>query len=81
MDLSEYYLNTEMYTSDCPAIGLPVSQLASEDGWMEVVKRKNRSRVAPEDGRGSGGSHPSSPKVMLQSSTKNISNHHLIYRR
>ena len=44
------------------------------------VKRKI-TRVTPEDGRGSGGTAPSVPKVMLQSSTKIISNHHLIYRR
>ena len=55
-----------------PTVGLSeVSQLASEDGFQVV--RRNRKRVTPEDGRGSGGTAPSSPKVMLQSSTKNIS--------
>ena len=56
-----------------PTVGLSeVSQLASEDGF-QVLVRRNRKRVTPEDGRGSGGTAPSSPKVMLQSSTKNIS--------
>ena len=55
-----------------PTVGLSeVSQLASEDGFQVV--RRNRKRVTPEDGRGSGGTAPSSPKVMLQSSTKKIS--------
>ena len=53
-------------------VGLKVSQLASGDDGFQVVVRRDRKRGTPDDGRGSGGTHTSSPKVMLQSSTKNI---------
>ena len=70
---SSFRISTMSNTSDSTStVGLKVSQLASGDDGFQVVVRRDRKRGTPEDGRGSGGTPTSSPKVMLQSSTKNI---------